>query len=270
MFSKEQKNVATLYDSSEGQLGPILFGGHMHWGYWDNNNCNDDFANGANRLTEIMISKTKINSGQYFADLGCGVGLAGIRLARAKNCKVEGVTISSFQQRSAMISVKKEGLLKQVNFIYGDACNLPYINHSFDGAWFFESIFHMGHQKALCEANRILKSGAILTLTDLPILKHTTNEFINFVYERIYSNFISKEEYPIVLKKCGFELLEIDDITDKVMPYLVNKLTAALNIYRDQIKEKVSDLETKITNWLYLFEYISKNLGYIIVTAKKI
>lgn len=264
------EKVATLYDSPEGQLGPILFGGHMHWGYWDDSNRDEDFVSGANKLAEIMINKVQIQPNQRFIDIGCGVGLSGMKLAQIKNCHVEGITISSVQQQSAMATAKTESLLKQVNFICGDACNLPYADCSFDGGWFFESIFHMGHRRALNEAHRVLKKNSILTLTDLPILSHTTNNFKEFVEKHIHANFISKESYSDLLDEAGFKLLEIDDITDKVMPYLVQKLSLTIEKNKDQIYMKISNPEKTTDNWLYLFEYMSLNLGYIIVTAQRL
>lgn len=265
-----QEQVSTLYDSPEGQLGPILFGGHMHWGYWDDSNRDADFSAGAEKLAEIMIAKTQIGPGQSFVDLGCGVGLSGMRLARAKGCRVEGLTISSFQQCSAMATAKEQGLLDQVNFAHGDARDLPYADRSFDGGWFFESIFHMGHREALREAGRVLKPGAILTLTDLPALAHTTDEFRAFAEQHIHSRFVATEDYPALLKEAGFELLEIDDITDKVMPQLVAKLTETLAAHEDQILALIAEPKKATADWLYLFEYMSENLGYIVVTARKL
>lgn len=88
----------------------------MHWGYWDESNSKDNFAQGSDKLSRIMINKTSITKGQRFIDIGCGFGLSGIRLAKAKGCRVDGITISKFQQESAMKTAKAEGLLDKVNF----------------------------------------------------------------------------------------------------------------------------------------------------------
>ncbi|BCG49546.1 methyltransferase domain-containing protein, PedE homolog [Candidatus Profftella armatura (Diaphorina cf. continua)] len=268
---QEEKTVATLYDSPEGQIGSVLFGGHMHWGYWDESNSTDNFAQGSDRLSRIMIDKTCITKGQRFIDIGCGFGLSGIRLAKTKGCRVDGITISKFQQESAMKIAKSEKLLNKVNFLHGDALALPFDNDSFDGGWFFESIFHMNHSAALNEARRVLKSGSILTLTDLPLLSVSKNDdkFKEYVRKNIHSHFISVENYPDLLHKSGFELIKIDDITSNVMPLLVLKLTEAISTYKEKIYKFIPNPEKSIDNWIYLFKYMSKNLGYIIVTAKK-
>jgi cyclopropane fatty-acyl-phospholipid synthase-like methyltransferase len=263
--------VATLYDSPAGQLGPILFGGHLHWGYWDAATASVDFAAAADRLAEIMIDKTRIGAGQRFVDLGCGVGQPAIKLAKAKGCAVDGITISKFQQQNATERAKAEGLDASLKFIHGSALEIPAADQTYDGGWFFESIFHMGQREALREAARVLKPGATLVLTDLPLLPNSTEEFMEFVRQHIHSSFVPKEDYPALMAEAGFELVGIDDITENVMPWLVSKLREAIEQHRPKVVEMMGDEADKaIEDWVYLFEYMAENLGYMVVTARKL
>jgi cyclopropane fatty-acyl-phospholipid synthase-like methyltransferase len=262
--------VAGLYDSPEGQLGPILFGGHLHWGYWDEAHATDDFAAAADRLAQIMIDKTRIGAGERFVDLGCGVGQPAVKLAKAKGCSVDGITISQFQQENATARARAEGLADRLRFIHGTALEVPCEDQTYDGGWFFESIFHMGHREALSEAARVLKPGATLVLTDLPVLPSTTEEFMAFVRQHIHSGFVAKEDYPRLMADAGLELLQIDDITANVMPWLVPKLKDAIDQHRGKVDEVMgANAKKAIDDWLYLFEYMSENLGYMVVTARK-
>jgi cyclopropane fatty-acyl-phospholipid synthase-like methyltransferase len=271
MLDAEQEHVATLYDSPAGQLGPILFGGHLHWGYWDAATADASFAAAAERLAQIMIEKVEIKPGQRFIDLGCGVGLPAVKLAKAKNCDVDGITISRFQQQSATGRALAEGLQDRLRFIHGTALEIPAPDLSYDGGWFFESIFHMGHRAALLEAGRVLKPGALLLLTDLPILPHTSAEFLAFMQEHIHSTFIAKTEYPALMAAAGFELLGFEDITANVMPWLVPKLLETIAEHRQTVDELIgANVEKAIDDWSYLFEYMSENLGYMIVAARKL
>lgn len=270
MQAAELEKVATLYDSPGGQLGPILFGGHMHWGYWDEASAGADFAAAADRLAQIMIDKTEIGPGQRFVDLGCGVGGPAMRLAEARGCSVEGITISRFQYESATERAQAAGLQDQLRYIHGSALAVPVEDQRYDGGWFFESIFHMGHRAALEEAGRVLKPGALLLLTDLPTLPVTTDDFRAFVREHIHSSFVAKEDYPGLMAEAGFELVEIQDITENVMPWLVEKLKKSLDDHMETVVGMFGEeTEQVIDDWLFMFEYMSENLGYMVVTARK-
>ncbi|HEY8359007.1 MAG TPA: methyltransferase domain-containing protein [Ramlibacter sp.] len=270
MSGVDQEQLQNLYDSPEGQLGPILFGGHLHWGYWDEASAGADFGSAAERLAQMMIAKTTIAAGERFIDLGCGVGHPALKLTRARGCHVDGITISKFQQQAATDKARAEGLQDRLRFFHGTALEIPAPDASYDGGWFFESIFHMGQREALREAARVLKPGATLVLTDLPTLPHTTDDFRAFVKEHIQSSFVTKESYPALLAEAGFELVGIDDITANVMPYLVPKFRETLAAHRQEIEDTVVGItEETIENWVFLFEYMSENLGYMIVTARR-
>jgi cyclopropane fatty-acyl-phospholipid synthase-like methyltransferase len=270
MPGAELEQVATLYDSPEGQLGPILFGGHLHWGYWDADSADDNFAAAADRLAQIMIDKTHIREGQRFIDLGCGVGQPAMKLAKAKGCFVDGITISKFQQQSATSRAQAAGMQDRLRFIHGSALEIPSEDRTYDGGWFFESIFHMGHRDALLEAGRVLKPGATLLLTDLPTLPSIAEKFRAFAQEYIHSSFIAKDDYPGLMAETGFELVGIDDITENVMPWLVPKLKETVEEHKQQIAELMGDdIDKAIDNWIFLFEYMSENLGYMVVTARR-
>jgi cyclopropane fatty-acyl-phospholipid synthase-like methyltransferase len=264
----ETEAVAQMYDSPEGQLGPIMFGGHLHWGYWDDDNADDNFPQAADKLAQLMIARTDIKPDQRFCDLGCGVGMPAMKLARAKGCYVDGVTISQFQQENATSRAQAEGLQERTKFLHANALHVPCEDHVYDGGWFFESIFHMGHRDALREASRILKPGATLLLTDLPTLPTTTDEFMQFVNQHIHSHFVAKEDYPALLDEAGFDLVEMWDISNNVMVPLVPKFKATLANHQQDIAASGAT-DKAIDDWIYTFEYMSENLGYMLVTAKK-
>lgn len=263
------KAVAEMYDSPEIQLVPEMFGGYVHWGYWDENNADADFAGGADKLAQLMIDRVQIQPNQRFCDLGCGLGLSAIKLSKAKKCYVDGVTISKLQQQSATQRAEAEGLEGWTKFMHADAMHLPCADQTYDGAWFFESIFHMGHRAALAEASRILKPGATLLLTDFSILPTVTQEFKEFAACAMHSGFVSKADYPSLLENAGLELVELWDITNHVMAPLVPKFKEALTLHKEKISAS-SIPEKTLEDWIYALEYMSANLGYVLVTARKL
>jgi SAM-dependent methyltransferase len=261
------EKVAALYDAPAGQGGHLIFDGQFHWGYWDENNADASLGDAADRLTQIMIDKSEISESQHFCDLGCGVGVPAMRIAKAKGCFVDAITISEYQYNRAKQLIEEAGMSDRVHFIHGNALSMPCEDATYDGGWFFETIFHMGHREALREAARILKPGATLMIADLPTRPHITEEFKQFVKETIHSVFIPKADYPGLLDEAGFDLIEIDDITEFVIPPLVPKVKVGFKQYETQILEYVE--RDAIDRWVRMFEDMCANLGYMLVKAKK-
>lgn len=261
------KNVAQLYDAPAGQGGHVIFDGQFHWGYWDESNADASLGEAADRLTEIMIEKVKVTEGQKFVDLGCGVGVPAMRVAKAKGCSVDAVTISEYQHGEANRRVTEANMSDQVNCIHGNALEMACEDGTYDGGWFFETIFHMGHKEALKEAYRILKPGATLIIADLPTHPDIDPEFVKYAKEKIHSVFIPQEECLQAIEEAGFELVEIHDVTEFVIPPLVPKITEGYRKYEKEVLTYVG--EDSIPRWIKMFEDMCANLDYVLFTVRK-
>ncbi|KJV07740.1 SAM-dependent methyltransferase [Methylocucumis oryzae] len=260
-------SVAKRYDSPEGQLGSVIFNGHMHLGYWDTEPADTTYAQAAAKFTDIMVGKTRIQPGQRFCDLGCGCGEPAIALAKTKHCFVEGVTLSEFQQQDALKRAKSAGVADKTRFIVGDVLATPFPAESFDGGWFFESIFHMGHQPALLAAQRMLKSDAYLIIADLTLLPTVTEDFLVYAKDNIHADFIAAHDYPKLLNACGFELIELDNISEYVMPHLVPTIKSTIADHEQLILNTVgADI---INETIKSYQLMSEHLDYVLVTARK-
>lgn len=268
-----ENSVATLavrdmYESAEVKAGEIISQGFLHYGYFDATNPNATLAEGSERFTRILMGRTSIGKGQRFCDIGCGVGLPAIMLAADRGCYVDGVTISSHQQRQATERAKAAGVSRHVRFLVADALRLPFRSGIYDGGWFFESIFHMGHARALSEAHRVLKPSSTLLIADLVLSDTATSDFGVFAREVVHSNYISKADYSRVLSDAGFELLELTDVTEEVSIPFPAKFRDAFEAHRAEVSSYVD--EASFLHWLTLHEELSRNLGYVIVAARRL
>lgn len=260
-------SVAKRYNSPEGQLGSVIFNGHMHLGYWEPNQPYTTHAEAAAKFTDIMIAKTRIQPGQRFCDLGCGCGEPAIELAKAKNCLVEGVTLSEFQQQDAIKRAQSAGVADKTHFIVGNVLATPFPTESFDGGWFFESIFHMGHRPALLAAQRMLKSDAYLIIADLTLLPTATEDFLDYAKNSIHADFITAHDYPKLLNACGFELIEIDNVSEYVMPHLVPTIKNTIAEHEQLILNTVGmDI---INETIKSYQLMSEHLDYVLITARR-
>jgi ubiquinone/menaquinone biosynthesis C-methylase UbiE len=260
--------VRDMYESDEVKAGEIISHGFLHYGYFDETNRGATLAEGSERLTRILMERTPITRGQRFCDIGSGVGVPAIMLAAERGCYVDGVTISSHQQRQASERAVAAGLSSHVQFIVADALQLPFQSESYDGGWFFESIFHMGHARALREVYRVLKASSILLIADLVLMETAAGHFSAYAGDRVHSCYIPKADYQHVLSEAGFELLELVDVTEQVSVPFPAKFRQAFETHRSEVSSYVQ--EDSFSKWLTLHEELSRNLGYVIVTARRL
>jgi len=261
------KKITDYYETQGMQLWDIITQGQIHLGYWDNNRPDDSFAQATRNLTQLMIGKTQVSRGDLFCDLGCGVGMPAIRLAAEKGCTVHGVTLSPLQKEWAQKNAAQNKTGDQTLFFTANALDLPFEDNSYDGGWFFESIFHMGHEQALAEAGRVLKPGAHLVIADLVDIGIMTDEERTMAKDICNAAYITKQDYPGILARAGFELTELTDITRQVMDLFEKRYSQAIE------DNKAALLKIVDEEFLKRFETIAgqlvKTAGYVIVTAKK-
>lgn len=137
----------------------------LHYGVWDKEirNLKDAVIN-TNRelmlLGEIPRSATVL-------DAGCGVGGSSIFLAKERNCRAKGITLSARQVATANQYAQRHEVQHLVQFEQKDYTDTGYAPASFDYAWAIESM-QTAPDKSLFfkEIARVLKPGGRLLIAD--------------------------------------------------------------------------------------------------------
>jgi ubiquinone/menaquinone biosynthesis C-methylase UbiE len=123
-----------------------VFGRHVHWGYWQNPAAKkyslDDFAAAAERLTQLVYGAANVQSQQKVLDAGCGFGgtIASLN-ENFTGMELVGLNIDERQVNRAREHAQPQAG-NQINFIVGDACELHFVENSFDRVLAVECIFH--------------------------------------------------------------------------------------------------------------------------------
>ncbi|MBU0970874.1 MAG: hypothetical protein KKC20_09525, partial [Proteobacteria bacterium] len=82
------------------------------------------------------------------------------------------------------------------------------------------------------------------------------------------SVWVTKAQYPDLLNRTGFELIESLDITREVLGCLEPKLVEAVNTHKDALAQIGDD--DFLDNFLFMVSEVRRTSGYLIVKAKKI
>ncbi|MBF6328104.1 methyltransferase domain-containing protein [Nocardia transvalensis] len=271
-------DVAGFYDGTDkfSLAGRIedLWGANLHYGYWDNDTDEDGPSEAAtDRLTDLMISGLDPQPGQRILDIGCGNGNPTLRLARARDVSVVGITVSRVQVELAQARVAELGLAERAEFRLADAMKMPFPDSSFDAAWALESMLHMPDRgQVLAEAARVLRPGAPLAIADVvergpvspegkAVLDHMRATY------KIHS-LGTADEYREQLAANDFVDVEITDITDKVSRTGLVMATV-VEKKRAEFLRHATEQEIDAFTGFMRRSAATREIGYLFITATR-
>ncbi len=224
---------ALFKDFQQGKTEIIQsFGNHVHWGYWEKSATADgsieDFTQAAEKLAQKVSDAGKITDNMRVLDCGCGFGgTIGSLNNRFNNMQLTGLNIDSRQLARAKEQVKPRGQ-NQIEFVEGNACELPFEDNSFDAVLAVECIFHFpSRERFFQEVSRVLKPGRTLALSDFiprqiikPIIKagsELAKDTLLKTLGYVDLNF-SLRDYRKLSQNTGFKPLVEQDITRNTLP----------------------------------------------------
>jgi tocopherol O-methyltransferase len=175
-----------------------LWGEHIHHGYWEPGAPAGDRHGAQVRMVDELAAFGGVEPGSRVADLGCGVGATGIRLAARLGCRVEGVTISPAQVARGREKARRAGVGGAVRCGLADALSTPFAPGAFDVVWSLESCELMPDKKAfLAECRRILKPGGRLVVATWCSRDAAPTAAEDTLLRRIYRDFAAAYVLPL-------------------------------------------------------------------------
>ncbi len=247
---------------------------NMHWGYWDDPDAPDRSVSGYARaqddLTRQHFRDAGIAPGQRIADVGCGLGGTLALLDQTySGLDLVGVNIDERQLERARTNVKpRDGAGNRVEFLLGDACELPLPSASIDVVLSIECIFHFSsRERYLREVKRVLKPGGRLVVSDFVAKRWAILPVVGlFLLFRsavlgTYGDAglpATRALYRRLAAKCGLTFVSVNDVTRHTLPnYEVLPMLVEGTAESERFRRAVRYLEHATKLGFYTYDLVT-------------
>jgi cyclopropane fatty-acyl-phospholipid synthase-like methyltransferase len=265
------KDIGDAYDTSADLLD-LVWGENLHHGYWHDASDDATLKEAGNRLTDRLTDMLPIKPGDRLLDIGCGVGEPAIRMAKAHEIDVVGVSISQRQVDRANDRAVTAGLGDRLSFQFGDAMDLPFPEESFDLVWALESLHHMPDRwEVIRQAARILRPGGRIAIGDFLLREDVDSgvdaESVDLVRMGVLK-LVTLEDYQSHLSEAGLVPDLAEDVSDHTRPSW-GKAAELFEAARELAEKHIGAEQLNLT--MSRFRQLSEahTVGYVLLTARK-
>ena len=198
----------------------LLWGRHIHHGLWQGGESSVDAQLA---LTETLANAAQIAPGQRILDVGCGMGGSSIHLARSRECRVTGVTLSPVQRSWAALASRWHRARPATDFRCADAEAIDFPAGMFDVVWSVECTEHLFDKPRFFSraANWLRPGGRLAICAWLAGPAPLSAEAEKLVYQ-VCEGFLcpslgSSADYQGWFAAAGLENVSYQDWTDRVL-----------------------------------------------------
>jgi len=222
--------IIDYYHTKESRWGyKLVLGGTKHFGYYPAGQKHVSMRQAMLNMVDKLGEALDLPKGSRVLDAGCGEGATALRLAEKFKLHVDGVDLLDFNIAAAQQRATANNLDKQASFQVGSYLTLDYPDESFDAVYTMETLVHAPDYKvALAEFRRVLKPKGRLVLFEYSMpTQNSMGEQERKAFQIIndgsamysYPLFIHGS-FPKLLTNAGFKDVQVEDITEQMMPML--------------------------------------------------
>ena len=181
----------------------------------------DEFHIRGRRATLELGAKMNLHESSRLLDLGSGLGGPARTLAEIYGCRVTGIDLTEEFCDAANTMSTWLGLENKVEFLQGDATDLPFPNEHFDAAMTIHVAMNIpAKDKMYAEARRSVKAGGRFAVYD--VIQGDGGEVhfpVPWARDASISHLATHDEMRSLLSGAGFKILETEDSSEESLTW---------------------------------------------------
>ena len=213
-LTNHKERVRDFYDTVSPYFRD-LWGEHLHDGYYAEGDETKEVAQ--DKLVAYLADRAGIEAGTSGLDVGCGMGATSVWLARERECRMTGVTLSPVQVEVARKLAERERV--DARFEVADAETLEF-EPGFDFLWMVGVLGHLEDQRAFVERSpRLLRQGGRFLVGDwmsaANLGDRDRKKYVDPVLDgMLMPDIASLEETAGWFESAGYRVLVAEDIAE--------------------------------------------------------
>jgi ubiquinone/menaquinone biosynthesis C-methylase UbiE len=123
---------------------------------------------GGTQAVDRLMAQASFTSSDHLLDVCSGVGGPARYISWKSGCRVTGLDLTASRVMGAIELTQAAGMAERVDFIQGNALEMPFDDHSFTCVIGQEAFAHIPNKKQLIsECARVLKPGGRMVFSDI-------------------------------------------------------------------------------------------------------
>jgi tocopherol O-methyltransferase len=266
--SPSQAEIGAYYDTFD-QHYRLVWGNHLHHGYWDQHTHSTDQA--ITHLLDLSAAWLKIHPEHHIADVGCGYGAGGLYLNRLHRCQITGYTVSKkqFDEGKRMID------RSEISIHLADWIEASLSEKYFDGILSLECVCHIANkQRFFQKIASTLKPGCRAVVTLLVATDRGARWYSHSLLKPLcrgakFPNLAEIDDIDFWIQRSGLDLIHSKNITTNVqatwrailfrslkrIPAAKLSGTEDIRFGRNEILLSLNALRLQLAYWLGAIQY---------------
>lgn len=176
----------------------------------------DEFHVRGREATIELAQRAGFGPGMHLLDVGSGVGGSARYLVESHGARVTGIDLTPDFVEAARQLSDWVGLSEKTDFKVANALELPFSDSSFDGAWTEHVQMNVQDKSRFYgEIGRVVRPGGKFAFHDVFAGNGEVLYPVPWASEPAISFLATPEEAFACIRSAGFELKEVEDVTEK-------------------------------------------------------